>query len=263
MISNDSVQAWLRKRLSQRYFKILECKIYPKSLLPVLVFSHYNYHNFQLQYNLSYIHELCTHLIFYLLQHLTFSMGEYMIFYPGTSSWLSIPNLNPPKFIFRIISCLAYKRDPETVCMCVSRHTNLTSQKEKKQRNHKCVAPQRWSALRSLFQMNEWENTIWQLSAPFSVHCDFNFRPLKIIKILSEHTDTAISKKVWSNENSLFKEKSLNVLQKSNFDTSLYKTRLRRKTCWHCQEHCPLKRIKPRNKQRLTNWGEGCTLRKT
>ena len=27
--------------------------------------------------------------------------------------------------------------------------------------------------------------TIWQLSAPFSVHCHFNFRPLKIIKIVS------------------------------------------------------------------------------
>lgn len=120
--------------------------------------------------------------------------------------------------------------------MCVSRDTNLTSQDEKKQRKYKCVAPQRSSALRSLFQMNGWENTIWQLSAPFSVRCHFNFKPLKIIKILIEHRHSHIQK-VWRNENSLFKEKSLNVLQKSNFDSSLYKARLRHKTCWHCQEH--------------------------
>lgn len=142
LIGNDSVKAWLRKRLSQRYFKILKCKVYPKSLPPTPVFLHCNYHNFQLLYNLSYIHELCTHLVLYLLQHLTFSMGKYMFLHLGTSSWLSIPNLNPPKFIFKIISGLAYKKDPGTVCICVSRHTNLTSQDEKKQRKYKCVAPQ-------------------------------------------------------------------------------------------------------------------------
>lgn len=114
--------------------------------------------------------------------------------------------------------------------------------------------------LKKPFPNDRWENTIWQLSAPFTVHCDFNFRPLKITKILSEHTDTAIFKKVWSNENSLFKEKVIRYSENPILTLVFTKPGLKTQDVL-AHRNIVIEGIKPRNKQRFTNWGEGCTLR--